>query len=231
MGRATCTRASPAFPTNATVLSWRGQTQGLCLSSADPDTGVLLQKWVKLYLEAWYRDTWHSWCSPGSWKGWIWVRDLFFKAAFGFLKEKMGVFHPVPSLETTSAVGWGSSIYQKVAAGKRDRAWTPLAMVVAISMVLQPLPTGWCGLKLPVVLPSQLHSLWETDLKPFRPEQAGGLEPTSVQSCCCSLARAKQGHCQIFPSSFSLAFPMQMLGRTKWIWGGTRKPLHIAKTS
>lgn len=44
-------------------------------------------------------------------------------------------------------------------------------------------------------------------LKLFRSDWAGGLEPTSVRSCCCSLARAKQGHGQLFPSSLGLAFP------------------------
>lgn len=44
-------------------------------------------------------------------------------------------------------------------------------------------------------------------LKLFKSDWAGGLEPTCVQSCCCSLARAKQGHGQLFPLSLGLAFP------------------------
>lgn len=46
------------------------------------------------------------------------VHNLFCKAAFGFLKAKMSVLYPDPSLVTTSAIGWGLSIYKEVAAGK-----------------------------------------------------------------------------------------------------------------
>ena len=64
---------------------------------------------------------------------------------------------------------------------------------------------AWLDAACCVAVPASLPQ--ETGLKPFRPDGAGGLEPTSVQSCSCSLARAKQGHCQLFLLSLGLAFP------------------------